>query len=709
MDGDCSKMPYYTTTSKESKIDTTNLISTILKRYQIKDSVYQKMTQHSNSNFEPSSLRFYNPFDTPYEDTMLTELSQRLRLVNTASKSCLILSEDSKFIKKLKEYIQLAALPFFTIVNEISILFEVSNDAVRQSGSIQKLVFGSIRKYKPLQHFLTNVITNLKVLLRTYDSDIDEAMDWKEMLAYLSDYRNPFVTVQLLPEYIEPINGVITQIPDDMKQSKIPDGDINRTSTMDVMDIDNSSTTPTSLIYKSQTDLDGGTHPSWNQQFLIPFQPPKLTNCPILFTDVMELFIDNIRKYIIVMVRVGEDKSLFMTAYDPRTSTDYLLFGNPMEWTQPGIASMNVKELKDCCHIKDPTIKSSLDLFQKQLDLLIDQHNNSDTKNIFRLGSAITPRLLVSVYNQKNQSDVELLGYSQVSISSVLSGTGNRITYWARLMHETNSSIGGKSQITYLNAGAVQLELEYTLESELEAKEESIIKAKERKKTILTGEKVVEKGFVGKSEEGKGVREELSGKEEEYRNDLKVLQKQKGDLEKIIQDIQQVKIPSLSDENQKLALEQQELREEIQKLNALIEEKRSELSLIARSREDDPKRETKGRIDPKVPHGDVDGECPDRSDGSVENIVRGIVDIFIQRYHKRNQNTLTSHSSSASRAPNAAVILQPFLRAIKGYLIEKAGKDEITAYALEQLLNDLLIELTSTDAEVFLISSFLDI
>jgi hypothetical protein len=29
-------------------------------------------------------------------------------------------------------------------------------------------------------------------------------MEWGEMLAHLSEYRNPFVTVQLLPKYEEP-------------------------------------------------------------------------------------------------------------------------------------------------------------------------------------------------------------------------------------------------------------------------------------------------------------------------------------------------------------------------------------------------------------------------------------------------------------------------------------------------------------------------
>lgn len=90
-------------------------------------------------------------------------------------------------------------------------------------GSIQKLVFGSIRKNKALKYFLMNVLSDLKVLLRTYDSDINEALDWKEMLAYLSDHRNPFVTVQLLPQYVEPEQGMINYIPEDMRNTRYKD------------------------------------------------------------------------------------------------------------------------------------------------------------------------------------------------------------------------------------------------------------------------------------------------------------------------------------------------------------------------------------------------------------------------------------------------------------------------------------------------------
>ena len=41
-----------------------------------------------------------------------------------------------------------------------------------------------------------------------------ETMTWIEMIAYLSNNRNPFVTVQLLPKYIEPKEGMKNHLPD---------------------------------------------------------------------------------------------------------------------------------------------------------------------------------------------------------------------------------------------------------------------------------------------------------------------------------------------------------------------------------------------------------------------------------------------------------------------------------------------------------------
>jgi hypothetical protein len=143
-------------------------------------------------------------------------------------------------------------------------------------------------------------------------------------------------------------------------------------------------------------------------------------------------------------------------------------------------------------------------------------------------------------------------------------------------------------------------------------------------------------------------------------------------------------------------------------LNAQIEGKRAELVAVEKLREkqeEQKEEETKqqqqqGKGKGKLVHGEVEGEHPQRSDGSIEKIIHGVVKIFIQRYQRKHSSASASGLGSSPRAPSPAVVLQPLLRAIKGYLLEKGGKDEITPYALEQLLSDLLIDLSPSDAEV---------
>ena len=85
-------------------------------------------------------------------------------------------------------------------------------------------------------------------------------------------------------------------------------------------------------MQKSIADIDGGAFPEWNSKFVIKYKPPKLTSCPVLFTDVMKIMIEDSLTYVVVMVREARDKSIFITAYDPRTATEYKLTGGPSSW-----------------------------------------------------------------------------------------------------------------------------------------------------------------------------------------------------------------------------------------------------------------------------------------------------------------------------------------------------------------------------------------
>lgn len=755
-------MPYGTDLKSEKGIK--SVLGIILERYGIKPELFER--DKDKRQFYEYASRFYNPYETPYEDRMLMELCQRLRLVNTGHKTCLIIAEELKFINKLKELIQQASLPFFSIVNEVSLLFEVSIEAVNKVGSIQKLVFGSIRKNKALRYFLMNVVSDLKVLLRTYDSDIYEEMDWKEMLAYLSDHRNPFVTVQLLPQYVEPQQGMIDYIPEDMRNTKYKDiiKELNIKIVEDHIEspdevISDNPSIP--FVYKGIPDVDGGTHPAWNDTFKIPFKPPKLTNCQVLFTDIMEMYIDNIRKYIVVMVRVAKDKSLFMTAYDPRTSTEYILFGGPVDWIRPNIAEASPELLsKLLSKSSDISIKSDLsrlDIFQKQLENAIEEHNDpkSPLHKKFRLGFAITPRLMISVYNQKNESDVELLGYSQVSISSVLSGAGNRITLWARLMHEivtplnnsimnsnnngsnisiiggnnnslsisssslslsfnggsNNSNNNNNTQISYVNAGAIQIQLEYLKQTELESIEESKKNAKERRKkkenVIILQRRNSQFGISfnnlnnatsNNNGSNNGV-VESKGDSSELLQNIQLINQEKKKMLKEIEDLNDSKKKTLDDQLKiqeqynKIKSKYDDLMKEFTSLQTKYDEKKN-LPIPPNSNSNS--NNNNGGGDGVMVNGDVNTTSINRSDGSLENIIHGIIEVFINRYMKKN-----TQPNNPNNVISSANILRPLSKSIKGYVDQ--GNNGISPYSLEQLLNDLLIQISSNDTEVILL------
>ena len=504
IDGDCSRLPcgerlsniiqakYRTAqhNASMSKVESKQTSSTNMRPSPQKRMISQEEKLDSKGELSASMKKAatkiqnryeaYNPWETPVEDRAMMDLCNRLRLVNTGQKTVCVVSEDPKFIMKLRDLIDKASLPFFSIVNEVSLLFEVGREAANEAGSVQKLVFGSIRKYPPLRNFLVNVFSDMRVVISTYDSDVEESMEWQEMLAYLSDSRNPFVTVQLLPKYVHPERGMVRYVPDDMIQryAKYAEDCALGKSKLEPLDeedmVEEEGDPP---IQKCLPDIDGGSHPTWDNTFRINFKPPKLNSCRVLFTDILQLSIDQCKKYIIVMVRVAEDKSLFMTAYDPRTATEYMLFGGPVGWCLPNIAHETDMSVFNETYRDDNVVnKDRLDFFQKQLEDAISRHDDPlcPPEEKFRLGFAITPRLLVCVYNQQGPAREELLGSCQVSISSVLSGTGNNATIWATLMHEIHGSSGGSS---FVKAGALNMQLGYLKHAEINA-----LREKEKKK-----------------------------------------------------------------------------------------------------------------------------------------------------------------------------------------------------------------------------------
>ena len=226
----------------------------------------------------------------------------RLRLIKIKNKkSILDVSEDSKFIGQLRGLIECYPdLPFFTVVGDLSIHFNVDAQCLSDM-SIQHFVYGNIRKCKNLFSFLINVVSTLKVVLSSYNSNLCISMPWSEMLAYLNDYRNPYITFELLPRTILPKDYIYVPV-DNPTAFQGDDSD-------------------TSSIQVSRADTDGGSYPRWNTCFKFNFAAPAMLTCKVLSTEIAKMKIDGSDAYVIVMVREGTVTATTTTSTTTTTTT----------------------------------------------------------------------------------------------------------------------------------------------------------------------------------------------------------------------------------------------------------------------------------------------------------------------------------------------------------------------------------------------------
>jgi hypothetical protein len=403
----------------------------------MEEAVNNKGHALRSSYYNSDATYLYNPWDTPAEDAAVSEFLSRLKIVRGRSTaSSLILGEDARFTSQLKALLDSSSLPFFCVLNDLTLSFSVDVATTQLSASVRSVVFGSLRSQKALLTFLVNVSSSLNVVISTYNCDSKEVFRWAEMLAHLTNYRNPFVTVQLLPRFVEPEQYIY-----------VPEEDSSFFSGEEADD--------PLAVQRGPVDLDGAPHPVWNTTFRFSFQPPQLTSCKVLSTDIAKMRLDDVAKYVIVMVReskrfeegvAGKVTFRFLTIYDPRSATEYQC------GVQKGCS------LHDC-------------MFGKQRALVDLEHflravsDATDTDKLI-LGPAITPRVVINIFNQNGFAE-ELLGTSQVSISSVLSGSGLGERQWTTATYKLDMVNGGRPFDA--KAGDIELELSFRKQAEIDA------------------------------------------------------------------------------------------------------------------------------------------------------------------------------------------------------------------------------------------------
>ncbi|RYH31540.1 hypothetical protein EON65_02390, partial [archaeon] len=432
--------------------------------------------------FDPDSLFLYNPQDTPAEDKVISDIVSRLRVVRTrTNQSELIITEDPRFVGQLKMLLDTHAnsLPFFYLVNGLNITFEVDEELLKPKAeqkdkatvSLRSFVFSYLRSQKALYTFLMQVRSSMKVVLSTYNSTSRETFSWEEMLAHLTNYRNPFMTVQLLPRYMPPEKFLYEPV--ESNKPFTGDDEDSEEEDEESLDPEGKKKKKRPNWQRSAVDYDGAPYPSWNTQFVFDFDAPKLTSCAVMCTEVVKMKMDEVWKYVMIIVRQGsrfkmthnevskkeKEQFYFLTLYDPRSATEY----------QCGVKPGNPLYKRLYFH-KDSAGTRITSFDVKEFLVILGE---AADKQLLILGPAITPRLEIQVYNYKDEKTKELLGQCQVSISSVLSGSGVGDKAWAMLVHRqekvTEGPAGSIVRVLDTNAGEVQLELSFRRSIEIEA------------------------------------------------------------------------------------------------------------------------------------------------------------------------------------------------------------------------------------------------
>ena len=355
----------------------------------------------------------------------------RLSLLTVAKKTTLTSSEQKKFVHHLRHLFQEANLPFFVTVNDLCVAFEIDSKAAKKSGSIKKAIFSAIKKEKRLHNFLKNTFSSLKVTFSTYDGDVCILNDWSEFLAHLNGFRNPYATLELLPKRVPAVRG----------------GRIGKEE----------GGSRKGNFRAGGCDQEGGSHPKFgeNCKFNFSFVPPTLANRPILFTDVCKMMvkeglIEPKAKLFVLMVRKGEDGSMIVTAYDPKSASDWQCEGAPDEWCEEGAAD----------RISTDDAQATLEEYTASGKITI--------------GVGITPRVLCKVYNKMPGKGDEFLGTCEVSISGVLSNCGQMQQEWGVLVK------GGKA------SGRVLLSMQFKRQVDIDM--EAASKAARRERNARLGQ-----------------------------------------------------------------------------------------------------------------------------------------------------------------------------------------------------------------------------
>jgi hypothetical protein len=325
----------------------------------------------------------------------------------------LVLVENERFVQTLRDQLAQAELPFFWSVSNHLLEFSIDYDFFHQMqyGSFQQLVAWAFQQKAPrsVLLFLKALKSSCSLQVR-YEilgrQNVVAINKWKDFQALLGGFQDTYAQIELRPQ-----------------------GDCFLTS----------------------LDRSSQGAPKWNFKKLIDIKEPEKSELridrPVVYTDTLQVtklpdgtgaikvkFLlpssnngsgtSNCgggavgHHFMIVSVRKAlptgtQPARLYCTAYDPFSSSDYIVEGYPENWP--------------------------IDFFNPEVNPEYEKQWLELVKNM-HIGVTLTPKLTLKVFNKQAKTD-RVIGECEVSIASAIAHEGHAFEDWFALQDPLNPAM----------------------------------------------------------------------------------------------------------------------------------------------------------------------------------------------------------------------------------------------------------------------------
>ncbi|OQS03518.1 cysteine protease family C02 [Thraustotheca clavata] len=365
-------------------------------------------SRESNANWQNGVVNSeWYPEINQYLLTLATRLRICFREDNGKKQPFLEFLESREFVSKLRHLLHSTRVPFFWAVS--SSMLEFSIDGATLSAAkmrLQPFTMQSILKFPSLASFFREVHSTLRVHLEVLDQTTSMWMGWNEFKACLAGLCNAYASIQLLPQ-----GDIFLTSPDEGGGCTPQWNYTTKIGIREPAECIHRSDRP--VVYVDTQPILG--KPDSSGENLIPFttlqsKPTKQKHAVLHFVVV------SVRKTI---PSTPEPSTLYCTAYDPITASDYEVIGTPKEWN---------------LSFFDPDINKD---FESQWLSMVCT---------LKLGRTITPKLLIRLYNKQPRSD-QLIGETEVSIASTMAREGYGVNSWFSIYDPVSQLCTGQLEL----------------------------------------------------------------------------------------------------------------------------------------------------------------------------------------------------------------------------------------------------------------------